>query len=164
MGLAGCQTTKEPEAKSVAPETGLEARLAPIAFNSGVGAVRFADRGDGFSMLIVLTNLPVGPYRVALHATGNCTSPNGFSAGPPWAPPGAPRAAADLVPVVWINDNTTVNVSVTISGARLRGEHGLQGHSVVVHQGTTVDAEAVPGRPNRRILCGVIGPPQSLFK
>ena len=32
--------------------------------------------------MIVVTNLLPGTYRIAIHERGNCSSPNGFSAGP----------------------------------------------------------------------------------
>ena len=44
---------------------------------------------QGTSLSVYFANVNPGRYRVAIHAQGNCTSPNGFSAGAPWVPPGA---------------------------------------------------------------------------
>ncbi len=91
-----------------------------------------------------------------IHATGNCSSPNGFSAGPPWAPPGVPLAEEGF-PILK-NDDSASSV-VWLAGYKLTGPDGVVGRSVVVHEGGRGTIVARPDVPNDRIGCGVIGPP-----
>jgi hypothetical protein len=57
-------------------------------------------------MQVHLAGLRTGPYRIVIHANGNCTSPNAFSAGPPWIPAGAsPQTIAQMQAAVMVGDN-----------------------------------------------------------
>jgi Cu/Zn superoxide dismutase len=163
--LAGCSMMKSPAEPSsqvqVTPPAplGMEARVR--ALGSGVsGKIRVIDRGDGVTLLVSLINLPEGPYRIALHATPNCSSPNGFSAGPPWAPAGAGKPARDRVPVFATKAEGTAEASVHLRGVHVSGPDGVGGHSVVVYSGSRV-TDAVPDVPNNRVACGVFEPSQS---
>ncbi|MBK6807072.1 MAG: superoxide dismutase family protein [Betaproteobacteria bacterium] len=166
-GLAACQSPgkppAEPEAGKRAPSPGVEARLAPSNGSAGQGTAKFVVRGDSLVALVSVAGLIMGSYRVSIHETGNCTSPNAFSAGRPWAPPGSPRAAVDLFPEMRVSEPGHGLLTTTVRSMLLTGPDGLEGKSVIVSAGTTVDADAVPGVPNRRVLCGVIGPPRSLL-
>jgi Cu/Zn superoxide dismutase len=121
------------------------------------------DARDGVVMQLSLYNMPVGTYRVALHERGNCTSPNLFSAGPAWAPPGAGKAPADLLPeFVTDTEGDLPTYTAYIRGARVEGPLSLRGRSVVIHFGRKID-DAFPGQPNNRIACGVLEPIASTF-
>src|SRR5262249_37810304 len=100
-----------------------------------------------------------GGYRIAIHANGNCRSYNGFSAGPPWAPPGVEL----VTPVVYKNDETAWVVA-RFPGYKLEGDGGAGGRSVVIQRGSNGSLEAEPNVPNNRVGCGVIDKPQSIFK
>jgi hypothetical protein len=63
------------------PPAGLEARLRSLG-SAVTGKVRVIDRNDGVSVLVSLANVPSAQYRIAFNAVPNCSSPNGFSAGP----------------------------------------------------------------------------------
>lgn len=166
-GLVACQSPgkppAEPETGKPAPSPGVEARLAPSNGSAGQGTVKFVVRGDSLVTLVSVAGLIMGSYRVSIHETGNCTSPNAFSAGRPWAPPGSQRAAVDLFPEMRVSEPGHGLLTTTVRGMLLTGPDGLEGKSVIVSAGTTVDADVVPGVPNRRVLCGVIGPPRSIM-
>ena len=91
-----------------------------------------------------------------IHETGNCSSPNGFSAGPPWAPPGV-SLAEEGYPV--LKNDDSASVVVRLAGYKFTGPDGVVGRSVVVHDGGRGTIVARPDVPNDRIACGVIGPP-----
>ncbi|MEP7062340.1 MAG: superoxide dismutase family protein [Betaproteobacteria bacterium] len=141
---------------------GVQAVLKPVGGSSGRADATFVDRGNGVFMTIFLTNLPPGAYRVAIHRDSNCTSPNLFSAGPAWAPAGSVVAPQELLPVFRVDSNGDATLTAQVPGVRTTGPDSLQGRSVVLHAGTRVD-EALPGVPNNRVLCGVIGAPQSFL-
>ena len=103
-------------------------------------------------MVVQLQDVTPGPYRVAIHATGNCSSPNTILAGPPWAPPGG-------VPQVYAGaaGNTgLLMMTASLDGVAVDGPDGILGKAVVVHQGLAGPLDAQPGLPNNRIACGVI--------
>lgn len=138
----------------------LEAPLRSIGGSAVTGSVRFSARADGVTVIAQIHGSPGAQYRLAVHANGNCSSPNGFSAGPPLPPPGA--SAVDARP---FTANTEGNASQTVRlpGYTLDGPQAIEGKSVVVHEGTRGSLEAQPDRPNDRVACGVIGPLQTLF-
>jgi Cu/Zn superoxide dismutase len=163
--VAACSTSRTAATSSnveVTPPVpaGMTASLRSL--QSGVsGRIRVLNRGDGATVLISMINLPPGQYRVALHATPNCSSPNGFSAGPAWAPPAAGKDARELMPIFNTNKDGTAEASVHVRGLRANGPDGVEGHSVVVYSGTRV-TDAVPDVPNNRIACGVFQPSTTL--
>jgi Cu/Zn superoxide dismutase len=132
---------------------GQVAVLRPIGGSAVFGKIRVIDRGDGVNVLMSLMNVPPGDYRVAFTERPNCTSPNGFSAGAPWAPPG--KDAYSLMPVLSANsDGNHVETSVRVPAVHTKGANGVEGRSVVVFAGRKV-TDAQPGVPNERMACGV---------
>lgn len=137
------------------PDYGQVAPLRAIGGSAIFGKIRVVDRGEGASILVSMMNVPPGDYRIAFHETPNCTSPNGFSAGPAWAPAGKdPRT---FVPVQSVNTEDRVELSLRVPSLRAAGPNGVAGHSVVVYAGQKV-TEARPGVPNERMACGVFEP------
>lgn len=156
--LAACGMFGSRSDKPAAPARGpgLEAGLRPLG--SGVsGKARVLDRGDGITVLLSMINLPIGEYRVAFGERANCSSPNGFSAGEPWAPASAGKAARVLVPALTTNRDGTAEASVYLRGVHATGPDGVAGHSIVIFSGDQV-TDARPDVPNNRIACGVFAP------
>jgi Cu/Zn superoxide dismutase len=139
---------------------GEEASLRAIGGSAVFGKIRVIDRGERDASILVSTmNMPVGAYRIAIHDTPNCSSPNGFSAGAPWAPAG--RDPLALIPVQYTNGEERVEASIRVAGMRAEGPNGVAGHSVVVYAGPDI-TPARPDVPNARIACGVFEPAQPL--
>jgi Cu/Zn superoxide dismutase len=136
---------------------GLVANLRGVG-SAMSGKVRVVDRGDGVSVAISAINLPQ-IYRVAFHQNGNCSSPNGFSAGPAWAPAGlSPTKLAPLL----MNADGNGEAEFHVSGVHTTGENGLAGRSVMLYFG--YDIEPVkPDVRNNVVACGVFEPAQLLF-
>ena len=160
--VAGCSafrggTAAEEPAK--APDYGQVATLRAVNGSVTFGKIRVIDRGDGASVLVSMMNVPPGMFRIAFHQTPNCSSPNGFSAGPPWAPPGQdPRT---LIPAQMVNSESRVSATFRVPGVHATGPNGVAGHSVVVYSGSQVTL-ARPDVPNDRIACGVFEPAHRL--
>jgi Cu/Zn superoxide dismutase len=143
------------------PAAGLVAPLR--ALGSAVsGKIRVIDKGDGVTLLISAINMPIGEFRVAFHENGNCSSPNGFSAGPAWAPPG--RSPVALVPSLSTFGSRDGNAEreVHVAGVHTQGENGLAGRSVIIYGGSTI-GEIRPGVPNNAYACGVFEPVRPIF-
>jgi Cu/Zn superoxide dismutase len=96
LALVGCAATRDGStaANTTSKNSGtVEARLIAVGGSAARGVVRFAPAGNSVSVSIFFSGVSPGDYRVALHTTGNCSSPNGFSAGPPTAVPRASPVA-----------------------------------------------------------------------
>jgi Cu/Zn superoxide dismutase len=137
------------------PPGGLVAQLGGPS-SAAKGAVHIFDYRDGIQVQLSMSNLLPGAYRIAIHEVGNCKSPNLFSAGPAWAPPGWTKPAGELLPSFTVSESGNQNQYVAfVKGVRAEGPGGLRGKSVVVHYGDLV-GEAFPGQPNNRMACGVL--------
>jgi Cu-Zn family superoxide dismutase len=162
--LAGCgggpQGDDEPAKKR---NVGLEALLAHSGGAPATGTAEFTDHGDGVNVNLFINNLTPGTFRFAVHATGNCSSSNFFSAGPVWIPPGSNKTVADLTPDFRTTGDGDKIVSFHLPGMTIgSGPNSVLGRSVVIHEGREI-SDAQPGVPNERSMCGVIGPAHSFF-
>jgi Cu/Zn superoxide dismutase len=154
--VAGCQSMYERQAQG-----GLVAQLRGTG-SAVTGAVYIFDARDGVQVQVSVSNLLPGTYRIALHQ-GNCKSPNFFSAGPAWAPPGSSKPPGELLPSFVANMDMNMNNYVAfVSGLRIDGPGSLRGRSVVLHYGEQV-TDAFPGQPNNRMACGVLEATESVF-
>jgi Cu/Zn superoxide dismutase len=157
LAVASCAGVRE-EANAVGVglerSDTLEARLGPLGGTAAKGTVRFASSANGLTTSVFFFGVAPGNYRMAIHATGNCTSPNGFSAGPPWVPP---DAKGPIVIEFSVDNNNPTSLSQRVAGLALNGSQGVAGRAVVIHQGRNGTLEAEPDRPNDRVACGVIG-------
>lgn len=137
---------------------GVEARLRNV--NSAIsGFVRVRESGDLLLVMVDLAGASPGPYRVVLHATGNCTSPNGFSAGAPWSPPGWKESPLRLIPEAFAGGQGILQLTARVRGVRL-GD--ALGRGVLVYQGTTPQVPQA-GVTNNVVACGVFEQAKSLF-
>ena len=154
--VAGCQSMYERQAQG-----GLVAQLRGTG-SAVTGAVYIFDARDGVQVQVSVSNLLPGTYRIALHQ-GNCKSPNFFSAGPAWAPPGWGKPPGELLPPFVANMDMNMNNYVAyVSGLHVDGAQSLRGRSVVLHYGEQV-TDAFPGQPNNRMACGVLEATEPVF-
>lgn len=129
------------------------------------GVVRFTQDGDSVKVVAELEGLNPGQkHAFHIHQYGDCSAPDGMSAGGHYNPEGhqhglpdsASRHAGDLGNVEADKDGKahyeiTVN-NVTILGAK----NPILGRGVIVH--AKVDDGGQPvGNAGARIACGVIG-------
>ena len=143
---------------STAASPGLVANLRGLG-SAVSGKVRVIDRGDGVTLLVSAVNLPPGGYSVAFHANGNCSSPNGYSAGPIMWPKADARERT--IPMFTNSLEGNTESQTHVSGLHTVGENGLAGRSVIIYGGLIADAQ--PGVPNNRYACGVFEPAVTLF-
>lgn len=159
--VAACSSSKEP---AFEPSVGLAARMVGVG-STATGFFRVFDAKDGTGVnvqLTLLNSLP-GTYLITLHERGNCKSPNLFSAGPAWAPPGSGKSPGDLMPAYFTDSEGDIhNYGAFIRGVHVEGPQGLVGKVVVVQFGRGV-SDAEPGLPNKRMACGVLEFVKPLF-
>lgn len=150
--LASCADDKGGAKSAPAPIIG--ATLRPTNSTTVNGLVTFEQAAGGLKANATIYTNRQGQWRVVVHDTGVCTSPNGFSAGPPFIVPGATQPSMLLMTTT--EDGIGIDTR-NLSGLAFDGPTGIVGKSVVVHYGTTGTLEAEPGVRNNRVACGVIG-------
>ena len=155
--FAGCASDESAKQKPV----NIGARLKPIGGSAGLGLVTFRPYDGGLTLVADVGGLSGGQYRFVIHTTPVCTSPNGFSAGPPFLLPGTEVPV--VVPVVIATDQGTATLTRRVPGIALSGPNGIEGKSLVLHAGGSGPLDAKPGVPNARVACGIIGPIPTLF-
>jgi len=158
--IAACASGDDPALRGSKSDSATGARLAQIGGGGGHGLVTFRPYDGGLVMVAELGGFSAGSYRIAIHATPVCTSPNGFSAGPPLL---LPEGGAPVVVATTIHHQGTAFVTMRIPGLAPSGPAGIEGRSVVLHAGRSGSLEAAPGIPNNRVACGAIGPVPALF-
>ena len=151
------------EPKPVTRESpGVEARLKAIGTSIN-GTVRVRESGDLLVVRAELVNaMPGTSYRLVFHSNGNCSSPNGFSAGPPWSPPGAKEPPGRLVPEVYVNSEGNGILTARLRGVGMGGDAGLLNRSVLVYQGSFVETPK-PDVANNVVACGAFVRATALF-
>lgn len=156
--LASCKTTDDAGPRGSPTTRAVGARLAPVGGSVAKGLVTFRPYEGGVVVIANFGGVGAGAHRVAIHTNANCTSPNGFSAGTPMPLPGS--SAPVVVVVRTEGSEGTVSTVTRIAGVAI---DGLDGKSVVVHEGTVSSLDARPGIANGRLACGLIGPVSALF-
>jgi Cu/Zn superoxide dismutase len=150
------------DAPKAAPreEPGVEARLRGIGSAAG-GIVRVRQSGDLLVVLSVLDGVKPGTYRIVFHENGNCSSPSGFSAGAPWAPPGARDPATRVVPEMNVNTEGRGELTARLRGLRM-GDGGMLNRGVLVYEGATA-IPPKPDTPNNVVACGAFVKSTTMF-
>jgi Cu-Zn family superoxide dismutase len=153
---------REEATKAAPPDMpGVEARLRGIG-SATTGVIRVRESGELFVVQVNVNDLrPGGTYRVVFHESGNCTSPNAFSAGAQWSPPGARDPATRLIPLVHANSEGMVLMTARLRGVRM-GDGGMLNRGVLVYEGTSAETPK-PGVPNNVVACGAFVKSTTLF-
>jgi hypothetical protein len=110
---------------------------------------------------VEMAGVTTGTYRVVFHETPNCSSPNGFSAGAPWASPGARTSPTQLIPLMNVNTEGRGELVARLRGVRM-GDGGMLNRSVLIYEGSAIEP-VKPSVPNNVVACGVFVKSTSLF-
>jgi len=159
--LAGCSSM------GVRSPTAIAA-LAPTKGSHVSGTVNFTQKGDRVIVEAKVTGLTPGLHGFHVHEKGNCTAPDGSSAGPHFSPVpsqhGGPQAAAhhagDLGNLTADSTGTAI-AKIEVKGLSLgTGEDSIIGRSVIVHEKAD-DLKTQPsGASGARLACGLISKSQ----
>jgi Cu-Zn family superoxide dismutase len=109
--------------------------------------------------------LEPGPHGFHVHEFGDCSAPDGSSAGGHFAPLGSPhgppdagqgeRHIGDLGNIV-ANADGVVEQELADSVIRLDGENSIVGKAIIVHAGADDFTTQPSGAAGERVACGVI--------
>jgi Cu-Zn family superoxide dismutase len=145
-----------------------KADIEPKSDSSTSGKATFTEDGNGGLVLTIeVTDAPPGERAVHIHEKGDCSSPDGKSAGDHWNPThtehgkwGAPGDRHHLGDIgnmtVGPDGKGTVTLATTKWTAGTGAADDVIGKSIVVHGGTDDFTSQPAGNAGPRVGCGVI--------
>ena len=140
------------------------ALLAPTQGNTASGTLSFEQHGDHVMVVAVVSGLKPGQlHGLHVHEKGDCSAPDGTSAGGHFNPTGQPHGpqnaahhAGDL-PALQADANGVAQARFHLQGVSLKeGATSLIGRGLIVHAGPDDYATQPTGNSGARIACGVI--------
>lgn len=160
--MAEKATPAEPAAEAVA-------QIAPTQGNTVTGALALAQSPEGVHITGSIQGLkPDAEFGFHVHEKGDCTAPDGSSAGghfnPTQAqhgnPTGSTHHAGDMLNIK-SNGEGVAQVDVTAAGTSLHGDPGtdVMGKAIVVHESPDDYTTQPSGNSGKRVACGVIAAP-----
>ncbi len=162
LALAVCATI--PLANAADEPQKAIAVLSPTANSKVMGTVTFTQSGDEVKVVADITGLTPGKHGFHIHEFGDCSSPDGKSAGGHFNPEhhdhGAPTATdrheGDLGNIE-ADASGKAHLELTDKVLKFSGADSIIGHAVIVHEKAD-DLKTQPtGDAGGRVACGVIG-------
>jgi Cu-Zn family superoxide dismutase len=161
LALAGCARMQDMMTK----KPGASATVLPTKDSTVRGSVKFTQKDDHVIVSGRITGLAPGAHGFHIHEKGNCTAPDGSSAGPHFNPEtmkhGGPTAGArhggDLGNIT-ADAGGVAEFTINAVGISLGADAtSVVGRSVVVHAKPD-DLKTDPsGGSGARLGCGLIG-------
>ncbi len=160
---------KESQGEIIRPETMKEittavAVLHPKGGSDVHGRVTFLKVPDGIKIIADIEGLTPGKHGFHIHEYGDCSAPDGTSAGGHFNPEDVPHGApVDAQPHVGDLGNLIADsegrAHYEMTGDHLSflGSHSIIGLSVIVHAGEDDLVSQPTGNAGSRVACGVIG-------
>lgn len=165
------ETTAAPAEKTTAAEAAPEAvaQIAPTQGNTVTGSLALAQSPQGVHISGTIQGLkPDAEFGFHVHEKGDCSAPDGSSAGGHFNPtqaqhgnPTGPSHHAGDMPNIKSNAEGVAQVDTTEAGTSLHGDPGMDvmGKAIVVHESPDDYATQPSGNSGKRVACGVIAAP-----
>lgn len=141
-----------------------EAKLAPTKDSTAGGTIMFKQDGTKVHVTAHVTGLTPGQHGFHVHEKGDCSAPDGTSAGGHFNPAGAahghpqkgPHHAGDM-PMLVADASGKADLSTELTGVSLGSDAAsLVGKAVIVHAGADDYTTQPTGNSGARVACGVI--------
>lgn len=138
--------------------------IHPTEGNEASGTVTFTATNDGVQVQAEIEGIEEGNHGFHIHQYGDCTAPDGTSAGGHYNPEDTEHAGPDADPRhvgdmgnIEANAEGLASKDYVDSKITLNGPNSIIGHGVIIHAGED-DLESQPtGDAGARLGCGVIG-------
>ena len=141
------------------------AQIEPKSDSQVTGTATFAvDHGE-VTLVLEVQNAPQGEHAFHLHQTGDCSAPDGTSAGGHWNPAGhdhgkweeAPFHLGDVGNLVVGDDGSgALTLSTDLWSIGTGANNDIVGRAVILHAGADDFTSQPTGAAGGRIGCGVI--------
>jgi Cu-Zn family superoxide dismutase len=143
---------------------------APLEAKSGstvTGTANFTQKGKEVTVVVNVDKAPPGKHAVHIHDKGDCSSPDGKSAGDHWNPTTDQHGAwtaehhhmGDIGNMDVGPDGKGTITLTTDKWAIGAGANSVVGHAIIVHGGVDDFKTQPTGNAGPRIACGVIAAP-----
>lgn len=163
IGIASADELASPDAAEPAAAAAAIAQLKPTQGHAVTGTVRFLQQEGGVQVSAAVTGLTPGKHGFHVHEKGDCSDPEGKSAGGHFNPGGhshgAPGSATHHVGDLGnleADENGNATLEQHLHGLQLTGEHGLIGRGLIVHADADDMSTQPTGNAGARVACGVI--------
>jgi len=149
-------------APKVAPKP-IEVSVEAKSDSKLTGTATLSTEGDGVKVVLKLQNVPAGKHGAHVHEKGDCSAPDGKSAGGHFNPdkidhglPSNKRHLGDLGNIE-IGEDGTGKLEITVAGANLKAgdAKSFLGRAIIVHAKED-DGGQPTGNAGGRIGCAVI--------
>lgn len=138
--------------------------LYPTRENEVHGIVTFIKTGDKIKVKANVEGLTPGKHGFHVHEFGDCSAPDGASAGGHFNPDGTPHGApgdpkrhvGDLGNIT-AEKNGKAHLEMEDAFLSFTGTHSIIGRGVIVHAGEDDLSSQPSGNAGPRVACGVIG-------
>lgn len=156
--VVGCATT------GGGGELAAKARLLPTKGNDVAGTITFTQNDGRVKVMARMSGLKPGLHGIHIHETGDCSAPDGSSAGGHYNPGGSRHGhphggehhAGDL-PMLDADANGNATMTTEVLGISLHEKgNDIVGRSVIVHAGADDYVTQPAGNSGPRVACGVI--------
>ena len=139
------------------------ATLAPTQGNKVTGTVAFVREPNGIRVTARIQGLAEGDHGFHVHEKGDCSAPDGSSAGGHFNPTNLPHAGRDAqkrhvgdLGNLTADANGVASVNFVDSHLELSGPNSIIGKAVIVHAGPDDFTSQPSGNAGGRVACGVI--------
>ena len=159
LALTGCDSDDE------SMQTEAMAEIAPTSGNSVTGEAVFTQNGADITVTIEIENASPGEHGVHIHATGDCSAPDGTSAGGHWNPTDVAHGKwgdaefhlGDLGNIAVGADGTgSFELTTDLWDMDTGSDLDVVGKAIIVHAGADDFVSQPSGAAGARIGCGVI--------
>jgi Cu-Zn family superoxide dismutase len=164
LALAGLNFGLSSQAVDAAGTTKAVAVLVPTSGNNVHGTITFTQQGDKVHVVGDIEGLAPGTHGFHIHECGDCSAPDGTSAGGHFnpanhshgAPADANRHVGDLGNIT-ADSAGKAHIDITDATLSLDGANSIIGRGVIVHA-VADDLKTQPtGNAGARVACGVVG-------
>lgn len=139
------------------------AHLHPTQGNKAQGTVSFTVVDGGVKIVADIDYLTPGKHGFHIHEFGDCSAPDGSSAGGHFNPTGSKHAAPDSLERhvgdlgnIVADDRGYAHHEVVDKVISLNGPHSIVGRSVIIHAMPDDFVTQPTGNAGGRVACGVI--------
>ncbi len=141
------------------------AKIGPIEGNSTTGQVTFSEVAGGVRIVAEIEGLTPGAHGFHIHVKGDCSAPDGTSAGGHFNPDGSPHGSPDNeaserhvgdLGNLMADATGTANYDRVDKVISLSGEKSIVGRGIIIHSGEDDLTSQPTGNAGKRLACGVI--------
>jgi superoxide dismutase, Cu-Zn family len=170
-GMSAAQSPlKEDPGKADSPEISRAiAVLHPTQGQEVQGTIAFTQTPEGVHVKAEVSHLPSGSHAYHVHLYGDCSGPQGKTAGTHFNFQGSSKAPPDNIDRITgdlgnleANADGKATAETVLEQATLHGPYTIIGRSVVVHAKPNDPSSPPMGAAGSRLACGVIGIDETL--